>query len=425
MNSEELFSVAQNVIPGGVNSPVRAFRGVGGTPRFIRSARGATITDVDGKTYIDYVGSWGPMILGHADEEVVAALHEVALKGTSFGAPTELEVDLAQEVVDAVPSIEMVRMVSSGTEATMSAIRLARGVTGRTKLVKFEGCYHGHGDSLLVKAGSGVATLGLPDSPGVPASLAQNTITVPFNNTSALEEVFAEHKDIAAVIIEPVVGNMGCVPPRPGYLEAVRKLTRDHGALLIFDEVMTGFRVARGGAQELYGITPDITTLGKIIGGGLPVGAYGGSREIMNNIAPAGSIYQAGTLSGNPLSMTAGLVTLRRLRDKSIYERLEALTQKLCEGLAAAAQSAGISTVTNRVGSMWTSFFTSEAVIDWDTANKSDRQLYGKFFHAMLDEGVYLAPSQFEAAFVSLAHTDEIIERTVEAAQKASHGLHR
>jgi len=425
MNSEELFSVAQNVIPGGVNSPVRAFRGVGGTPRFIRSARGATITDVDGKTYIDYVGSWGPMILGHADEEVVAALHEVALKGTSFGAPTELEVDLAQEVVDAVPSIEMVRMVSSGTEATMSAIRLARGVTGRTKLVKFEGCYHGHGDSLLVKAGSGVATLGLPDSPGVPASLAQNTITVPFNNTTALEEVFAEHKDIAAVIIEPVVGNMGCVPPRPGYLEAVRKLTRDHGALLIFDEVMTGFRVARGGAQELYGITPDITTLGKIIGGGLPVGAYGGSREIMNNIAPAGSIYQAGTLSGNPLSMTAGLVTLRRLRDKSIYERLEALTQKLCEGLAAAAQSAGISTVTNRVGSMWTSFFTSEPVIDWDTANKSDRQLYGKFFHAMLDGGVYLAPSQFEAAFVSLAHTDEIIERTVEAAQKASHGLHR
>lgn len=425
MNSEQLFEVAQNLMPGGVNSPVRAFRGVGGTPRFIRSARGATITDVDGNTYIDYVGSWGPMILGHADEEVVAALQEVAAKGTSFGAPTELEISLAQEVIDAVPSIEMVRMVSSGTEATMAAIRLARGVTGRTKLVKFEGCYHGHGDSLLVKAGSGVATLGLPDSPGVPAALAQNTITVPFNNAEALGQVFAEHADIAAVIIEPVVGNMGCVPPRAGYLDAVRKLTRDHGALLIFDEVMTGFRVARGGAQELYGITPDITTLGKIIGGGLPVGAYGGSREIMNHIAPAGPIYQAGTLSGNPLSMTAGLVTLRRLRDKSVYGRLEAASRKLCDGLAAAAREAGVTTVTNRVGSMWTSFFTGEAVVDWDSANKSDRQLYGKFFHAMLKEGVYLAPSQFEAAFVSWAHTDEIIEQTVEAVHKAIHRLHR
>ncbi|HKY46068.1 MAG TPA: glutamate-1-semialdehyde 2,1-aminomutase [Pyrinomonadaceae bacterium] len=419
MNSEQSFEVAQNLMPGGVNSPVRAFRGVGGTPRFIRSARGATITDVDGNTYIDYVGSWGPMILGHADEEVVAALREVAAKGTSFGAPTELEISLAQEVIDAVPSIEMVRMVSSGTEATMAAIRLARGVTGRTKLVKFEGCYHGHGDSLLVKAGSGVATLGLPDSPGVPAALAQNTITVAFNNAEALAQVFAEHADIAAVIIEPVVGNMGCVPPRAGYLDAVRKWTRDHGALLIFDEVMTGFRVARGGAQELYGITPDITTLGKIIGGGLPVGAYGGNREIMSHIAPAGPIYQAGTLSGNPLSMTAGLVTLRRLRDKSVYERLVAASQKLCDGLAAAAREAGVTTVTNRVGSMWTSFFTGEAVVDWDSANKSDRQLYGKFFHAMLKEGVYLAPSQFEAAFVSLAHTDEIIEKTIDAASRS------
>ena len=414
MRSDELFSKAIEIIPGGVNSPVRAFRGVGGTPRFIRSARGATITDVDGKTYIDYVGSWGPMILGHADEEVVAALQEVAAGGTSFGAPTELEVNLAQEVVDAVPSIEMVRMVSSGTEATMSAIRLARGVTGRTKLVKFEGCYHGHGDSLLVKAGSGVATLGLPDSPGVPATLAENTLTVPFNNVAALEQVFAEHKDIAAVIIEPVVGNMGCVPPQPGYLEAVRKLTKANGTLLIFDEVMTGFRLARGGAQELYGITPDITTLGKIIGGGLPVGAYGGSRYLMNNIAPAGSIYQAGTLSGNPLSMTAGLVTLRRLRDKSVYERLENLSGKLCEGL-----SGGMETVINRVGSMWTSFFTDEPVIDWTTANRSNREQYGKFFHAMLDNGVYLAPSQFEAAFVSLAHTDEIINQTIEAARKS------
>ena len=419
MRSEQLFAVAQNLIPGGVNSPVRAFRGVGGTPRFIRSARGATITDVDGRTYIDYVGSWGPMILGHADEEVVAAVQAVAARGTSFGAPSELEVELAQEVIDAVPSVEMVRMVSSGTEATMSAIRLARGVTGRTKLVKFEGCYHGHADSLLVKAGSGVATLGLPDSPGVPAALAENTLTLPFNNAPALAEVFTQHADIAAVIIEPVVGNMGCVPPRDGYLEAVRKITRDHGALLIFDEVMTGFRVARGGAQERYGITPDITTLGKIIGGGLPVGAYGGSREIMNHIAPAGPVYQAGTLSGNPLSMTAGLVTLRRLRDKAAYDGLEAASKKLCDGLA----GIGIETITNRVGSMWTSFFTDEPVVDWDSANKCDRQKYGRFFHAMLDEGVYLAPSQFEAAFVSLAHTDEVIEQTLEAARKASHRL--
>jgi len=420
MRSDELFSKAIELIPGGVNSPVRAFRGVGGTPRFIKSARGAHITDVDNRSYIDYVGSWGPMILGHADEEVVAAVQEVAAGGTSFGAPTELEVDLAQEVVDAVPSIELVRMVSSGTEATMSAIRLARGVTGRTKLIKFEGCYHGHADSLLVKAGSGVATLGLPDSPGVPAALAENTITLPFNNVAALEEVFNEYKDVAAVIIEPIVGNMGCVPPQPGYLEAVRKLTKANGTLLIFDEVMTGFRVARGGAQELYNITPDITTLGKIIGGGLPVGAYGGSRELMNHIAPAGSIYQAGTLSGNPLSMTAGLVTLRRLKDKSVYERLEISSRRLCEGLAAAAQETGIRTITNRVGSMWTSFFNDQPVIDWQTANRSNRERYAAFFHAMLDEGVYLAPSQFEAAFVSLAHTDDVIEQTIAAARKAT-----
>ena len=416
--SEELFASAVELIPGGVNSPVRAFRGVGGTPRFIKSALGATITDVDDQTYIDYVGSWGPMILGHADGETVTALQQAAARGTSYGAPNELEVLLAQEIVDAVPSIEMVRMVSSGTEATMSAIRLARGVTGRDKLVKFEGCYHGHGDSLLVKAGSGVATLGLPDSPGVPASLAANTLTLPYNDSDSLQQVFSEHEDIAAVIIEPVVGNMGCVPPQPGYLEAVRKMTITHGALLIFDEVMTGFRVARGGAQELYGIAPDITTLGKIIGGGLPVGAYGGSKDLMRNIAPAGPIYQAGTLSGNPLSMTAGLITLRRLRDPSIYERLELSSAQLCAGLSAAARDAGVTTITNRVGSMFTTFFTEGPVFDWQTANSCDRQLYGRFFHAMLDQGIYLAPSQFEAGFVSVAHTEEIIGRTIEAARK-------
>ena len=417
--SEELFSRAVELMPGGVNSPVRAFRGVGGTPRFIKSAKGATMTDVDGVTYIDYVGSWGPMILGHAHPPIIEAVSEALGRGSSFGAPSELEVALAEEIIDAVPSIEMVRMVNSGTEATMSAIRLARGATGRTKLVKFEGCYHGHGDSLLVKAGSGVATLGLPDSPGVPATLAENTLTVPFNNIEALNQLFHQHPDIAAVIIEPVVGNMGCVPPRDGYLQTLRDITRRNGTLLIFDEVMTGFRVSRGGAQELYGIEPDLTTLGKIIGGGLPVGAYGGSKELMRNIAPAGPIYQAGTLSGNPLAMSAGLATLRLLRDKSVYKQLEQLTAKLCSGLQEAARDAGVETVCNRVGSMWTTFFTSDEVTDWTSANRSDRKKYASFFHAMLDERVYLAPSQFEAAFVSTAHTEEIIDRTIEAARKA------
>jgi glutamate-1-semialdehyde 2,1-aminomutase len=417
--SSQLFERALDLLPGGVNSPVRAFRGVGGTPLFIQSANGPTITDVDGRSFIDYVGSWGPMILGHADAEIVGALAAVARNGTSFGAPNELEIQLAEEIVAAVPSIEMVRMVNSGTEATMSAIRLARGVTGRDKLVKFEGCYHGHADSLLVKAGSGVATLGLPDSPGVPASLAQHTLTVPFNDATAVEDVFKQHTDIAAVIVEPVVGNMGCVPPATGFLNALRELTTRHGALLIFDEVMTGFRLARGGAQELYRIRPDITCLGKIIGGGLPVGAYGGSRELMRNIAPAGTIYQAGTLSGNPLAMTAGLLTLRRLRDQKIYEQLEQCSAKLCAGLSQAAAEAGIKTVTNRVGSMWTSFFAEEPVTNWETANKSNRDLYGRFFHAMLAEGVYLAPSQFEAAFVSIAHRDEVIDQTIQAARKA------
>jgi glutamate-1-semialdehyde 2,1-aminomutase len=377
------------------------------------------MTDVDGTTYIDYVGSWGPMIFGHALPEVIEALKDALSRGTSYGAPNELEVELAQEIIDAVPSIEMVRMVSSGTEATMSAIRLARGITGRNKLIKFEGCYHGHGDSLLVKAGSGVATLGLPDSPGVPAAVARDTLTVPFNDPVALGAVFDEHEDIAAVIIEPVVGNMGCVPPQPGFLAAVRELTKENQSLLIFDEVMTGFRVARGGAQERYDIRPDITTLGKIIGGGLPVGAYGASKTIMQHIAPAGPIYQAGTLSGNPLAMTAGLITLRRLRDKGIYEQLERTTARLCEGLAAVAATAGIETVTNRVGSMWTSFFAHEEVTNWESANRSNRERYGKFFHAMLQEGVYLAPSQFEAAFVSLSHDDAIIDETIAAARKA------
>src|SRR5687767_1265212 len=400
--SSKLFNRAIELMPGGVNSPVRAFRGVGGTPLFIQSAGGPFITDVDGRRFIDYVGSWGPMILGHADEEIVNALAAVAAKGTSFGAPNELEIELAEEIVAAMPSIEMVRMVNSGTEATMSAIRLARGATGRDKLIKFEGCYHGHADSLLVKAGSGVATLGLPDSPGVPQSLAQHTLTVGFNDAGALEEVLKQHDDIAAVIMEPVAGNMGVVAPAPGFLNFCREITTRHGALLIFDEVMTGFRVARGGAQELYAVTPDITCLGKIIGGGLPVGAYGGSRELMRNIAPTGPIYQAGTLSGNPLAMTAGLLTLRRLKDESLYQNLENRSARLCDGLSQAAAEAGVKTITNRVGSMWTSFFTNEPVTNWATAGKSNRELYGKFFHAMLDEGVYLAPSQFEAAFVSI-----------------------
>lgn len=417
--SSQLFARALELIPGGVNSPVRAFRGVGGTPLFIRSARGATITDVDGRSFIDYVGSWGPMILGHADEEIIEAISAVAANGTSFGAPNELEVELAEEIVAAVPSVEMVRMVNSGTEATMAAIRLARGATGRDKLVKFEGCYHGHADSLLVKAGSGVATLGLPDSPGVPAALAAHTLTVPFNDANALADVFEQHQDIAAVIIEPVVGNMGCVPPAQSFLNAVRELTSAHGALLIFDEVMTGFRLARGGAQELYDIRPDLTCLGKIIGGGLPVGAYGGSRELMRHIAPAGSIYQAGTLSGNPLAMTAGLITLRKLRDKNIYQTLEQRSAALVDGLSQAATEAGIVTTTNRVGSMLTTFFTEGPVTNWTSANQSDRERYGRFFHAMLDEGVYLAPSQFEAGFVSIAHTDEIIGRTIEAGRRA------
>lgn len=416
--SEQLFERACEVIPGGVNSPVRAFKSVGGAPRFIRSAKGAMLTDVDGAQYIDYVCSWGPMILGHADDGVLAALSEAMGRGTSYGAPTELEIEIAEEIINRVPSIEMVRMVNSGTEAVISAIRLARGVTGRNKIIKFEGCYHGHVDSLLIKAGSGVATLGLPDSPGVPASLARETVTVPFNDAEKLEQAFKNHTDIAAVILEPVVGNMGCVVPRENYLQAVREITRRHDALLIFDEVMTGFRLARGGAQELYGVMPDITTLGKIIGGGLPVGAYGASKEIMNNVAPAGQVYQAGTLSGNPLAVTAGLATLRRL-DAKVYQDLEQKTKKLCEGMAHAADKSKVEVVTNRVGSMFTTFFTNQPVTDWDSANKSNRESYARFFHAMLNQGVYFAPSQFEAGFLSIAHSDDLIEWTIEAAHQA------
>jgi glutamate-1-semialdehyde 2,1-aminomutase len=418
--SAQLFARAQEVIPGGVNSPVRAFRGVGGTPLFIKSARGAYLHDADGHEYIDYVGSWGPMILGHAHPEIIDAIQRVASLGTSFGAPTELEIELAEEVIDAFPSIEKLRLTSSGTEATMSALRVARGFTGRNKILKFEGCYHGHGDSLLVKAGSGVATLGLPDSPGVLPELAQATLTVPFNDLVALQETFAVYgSEIAAVIIEPVVGNMGCVPPHDGYHAGIRKITAEHGALLIFDEVMTGFRVARGGAQELYGIKPDLTCLGKIIGGGLPVGAFGGRRDVMDVVAPVGPVYQAGTLSGNPLAVTAGLTALRLLKETNPYPHLETATARLVDGLREVGQAAGVVTVTNRVGSMFTSFFTNQPVTDWSTASRSDRAAYARFFHAMLGEGVYLAPSQFEAAFVSTAHDDQIIDRTIAAAKRA------
>lgn len=419
-HSAALFEAAREVIPGGVNSPVRAFRAVGGTPLFIRSAAGAMIEDADGNEYIDYVGSWGPMILGHAYPEVIAAIREAAGRGASYGAPTELEIELAREVIAAFPSIEQVRLTSSGTEATMSALRVARGFTGRPKIVKFEGCYHGHGDSLLVKAGSGVATLGLPDSPGVLPEVASQTLTVPFNDLSALKRVFEEVGDeIAAVIIEPVVGNMGCVPPRDGYLQSVREITRQHGALLIFDEVMTGFRLALGGAQELYGVQADLTTLGKILGGGLPMGAFGGRPEIMEIVAPVGPVYQAGTLSGNPLAVTAGLTTLRLLRSLNPYAALATNTARLVEGLGEAAANAGIPVAANRVGSMFTTFFTPDPVSDWTAANRSDRQRYAAFFHAMLEQGVYLAPSQFEAGFVSIMHTQEIIEQTIAAAHKA------
>ena len=424
--SRDLFLQAQRLIPGGVNSPVRAFAAVGGSPLFIARGQGSRIWDVDGREYLDFVGSWGPLILGHAAPEVLDALRETLDRGTSFGAPTELEVELAREVVDAVPSIEKVRMVNSGTEATLSAIRLARGVTRRDRLVKAEGCYHGHVDSLLVSAGSGVATLGIPGTPGIPRDLAALTLVVPFNDATALERVFQTHgSTIAALILEPVAGNMGVVGPAPGYLEAARHLTRETGALLIFDEVMTGFRVAYGGAQSLFGISPDLTTLGKIIGGGLPVGAYGGRGDLMDQVAPAGSVYQAGTLSGNPLAMAAGLAMLRTLKRVNPYARLEMLGSRLAAGLLERSRGAGIPLTVNRVGSMLTPFFTSGPVTDFATASSSDTKSYAAFFHGMLGQGVYLPPAQYEALFLSSAHTEEDVDRTIDSARSAFHSMRR
>ncbi len=418
--SEELFARAQKVIPGGVNSPVRAFKAVGGTPRFVERAEGCRFRDADGKWYIDYVGSWGPMIHGHAYPPVIEAIHKAATRGTSYGAPCEGEVELAERVIRLMPSIEKVRFVSSGTEATMSALRVARGFTGRRKVVKFEGCYHGHADLLLVSAGSGVATLGIPGSPGVPEGTVGDTIVVRYNDVAALEAVAVEHgADLAAVIVEPVVGNMGCVAPNPGYLEALRAITARVGALLIFDEVMTGFRVAKGGAQELYGIKPDLTCLGKIIGGGLPVGAYGGRADVMDCVAPVGPVYQAGTLSGNPLAMAAGCAALDALDEDGFYERLEALSARLESGLRRAAERASGPVTLQRVGSMITAFFGPGPIVDWPSAKACDTARFGRFFNAMLNRGIYLPPAQFEAAFVSIAHTEAEIDATVDAAAEA------
>ena len=423
--SNQLFAKARTLIPGGVNSPVRAFRAVGGQPVFFRAASGALLTDVDGNEFIDYIGSWGPFILGHGHPAVIDALHQQLDRATSFGAPTELENQLAELIIRLVPSVEMVRMVNSGTEATLSAVRLARAATGRDKILKFEGCYHGHGDSFLIKAGSGVATLGLPDSPGVTASIARDTLTARFNDLESVESLVHEHREtIACVILEPVVGNMGCVPPEPGFLQGIRDICTREGILLIFDEVMTGFRVAPGGAQELYGVSPDLTTLGKIIGGGLPVGAYGGRRDIMELVAPAGPMYQAGTLSGNPLAVTAGFATLSILaQDHTLYDKLEASAARLCAGIQSQLDALGLPFVTNRVGSMFTLFFTSSPVRNWDDARGCDTTAFASYFSEMLQQGIYLAPSQFEAAFLSVAHSDDLIERTIAASGRALSSL--
>ena len=423
-HSMSLFQKSQKVIPGGVNSPVRACKAVGTLPRFIDHADGCRIFDADGNEYIDYVGSWGPMILGHRHPAVIQAITDVLSRGTSFGAPTDLEMELAYRVTEAVPSVEMVRMVNSGTEATMSAIRLARGATGRDIVIKFDGCYHGHADMLLVDAGSGVATLNIPGSPGIPESVVRHTLSLPYNDPEAVRNVMAEKgKDVAAIIVEPVAGNMGMVPPLPGFLETLREVTQQNGSLLIFDEVMCGFRVAYGGAQSLYDIRPDLTCFGKIIGGGMPVGAYGGRKDIMSQVAPEGAVYQAGTLSGNPVAMAAGLATLEQLRQPGVYDTLETRSRCLAEGLAEAARQSNVPVSFNRVGSMLGMFFTDRAVNDFGTAKMSDLERFGRYYRHMLDTGIYLAPSQFEACFVSLAHDDAAIEQTIKAAQTSLSAL--
>ena len=417
--SEEIFSAAQKLMPGGVSSPVRAFKSVGGQPIVFDRVKGAYIWDVDGNQYIDYVGTWGPAICGHANPHVIKALHEALDKGTSFGAPCILENVLAEMVIDAVPSIDIVRFVNSGTEACMSVLRLMRAFTGRDKIIKFEGCYHGHADMFLVKAGSGVATLGLPDSPGVPKSATNNTLTAPYNDLEAVKQLFAQHSDeIAGVILEPVVGNSGFIIPDAGFLEGLREITKENGALLVFDEVMTGFRIAYGGAQEKFGVTPDLTTLGKVIGGGLPVGAYGGRADIMSMVAPAGPMYQAGTLSGNPLAMTAGIKTLELLRKPGTYEQLEKTTKKLADGLLKIAKETGHEVTGGSISAMFGMFFTGDSVHNYDDAKKSDMNKFARFHRGMLEKGIYLAPSQFEAGFTSLAHTDEDIDKTLAVAKE-------
>jgi glutamate-1-semialdehyde 2,1-aminomutase len=418
--SKKLFQKALSLMPGGVNSPVRAFRAVGGNPLFIKKAKGSKLYDVDGNTYIDYVLSWGPMILGHAHPKVIQAIKVAASNGTSYGAPTELEIVLAQLIKKAFPSMEKMRMVNSGTEATMSAIRVARGFTRRDKIIKFEGCYHGHADGLLAKAGSGVTTFGLPDSPGVPEDYAKNTITLPFNDPKTFKELIRkDYKEIAAVIVEPVVGNIGCVLPQQGFLETLREETERYGIVLIFDEVMTGFRVSYGGAQAYYKIKPDMTCLGKVIGGGLPVGAYGGKRDIISMVAPEGPVYQAGTLSGNPIAMAAGIATLKELSNRETYQRLEDTSKMLEEGLKEASERAKVKTRFYRAGTMFCTYFTDQEVTDYNTAKRANTGLFARFFKAMLSRGVYLAPSQFEAGFISLAHSKTDIHRTVSAAYKS------
>ncbi|OKH17718.1 glutamate-1-semialdehyde-2,1-aminomutase [Hydrococcus rivularis NIES-593] len=422
--SEEIFAAAQKLMPGGVSSPVRAFKSVGGQPIVFDRVKGAYIYDVDGNQYIDYVGTWGPAICGHAHPDVIAALHEALEKGTSFGAPSVQENLLAEMVIEAVPSIEMVRFVNSGTEACMSVLRLMRAFTGRDAIVKFEGCYHGHADMFLVKAGSGVATLGLPDSPGVPKTTTSNTLTAPYNDLEAVKALFAENPDrIAGVILEPVVGNAGFIPPDAGFLEGLREITQEYGALLVFDEVMTGFRIAYGGAQERFGVTPDLTTLGKVIGGGLPVGAYGGRKDIMAMVAPSGPMYQAGTLSGNPLAMTAGIKTLELLQKPGTYEYLDRITKKLINGLLQIAKEAGHEVYGGQISGMFGMFFTGEPVHNYEDAKKSDLVKFSRFHRGMLERGVYLAPSQFEAGFTSLAHTDEDVDRTLAVAREVLSSL--